>query len=47
MAGASERMTAYMDKADRALRDGNAAGAVRSMDSAEREVEKLEKFLGM
>lgn len=47
MAAAGERMTAYMDQAERALRDGNSAGAVRSMDSAEREVEKLETFLGM
>jgi hypothetical protein len=47
MAAAGERMTAYMDQADRALRDGNPSAAVRSMDSAEREVEKLEKFLGM
>ena len=47
MAAVGERMTAYMDQAERAQRDGNSAGAVRSMDSAEREVEKLEKFLGM
>ena len=47
MAAAGERMTAYMDRADLALRDGNLSGAKQSMDSAEREVERLEKFLGM
>ncbi|HUG82219.1 MAG TPA: caspase family protein [Bryobacterales bacterium] len=47
MAGAAERMKSYMDQADRALRDGNVSGAEQSMNSAEREVEKLEKFLGM
>jgi hypothetical protein len=47
MAGAAERMKSYMDQADRALGDGNSAAAEKNMDSAEREVEKLEKFLGM
>jgi len=47
MAGATERMKSYMDQADRALGDGNSAAAEKNMDSAEREVEKLEKFLGM
>ena len=47
MAGAAERMKSYMDQADRALGDGNSAAAEKNIDSAEREVEKLEKFLGM
>ena len=47
MASAAERMSAYMDQADDALADGNRGRAEATMDSAEREVERLEKFLGM
>jgi len=46
MAAALERMDQLMDQALDALGAGDAASAQESMDSAEREVERLEKFFG-
>jgi hypothetical protein len=40
------RMEAYMDAADRAAQSGNPASARKSLDQAEREIEKLEAFFG-
>ena len=39
-------MEQYMDKADAALKSRNPEAAKKSIDLAEREIEKLEKFLG-
>lgn len=46
MAAALERMNQFMDEAHDALVAGDTASAEENMDSAEREVEKLEKFFG-
>jgi len=40
------RMEAYMDAADRAAQSGNPASARKSLDQAEKEIEKLEAFFG-
>jgi cyanate lyase len=40
------RMEAYMDASDKALSAANAESATRNMDLAEREIDRLEKFLG-
>jgi len=45
MQEASSLMTTYLEGANAALNDGNAAQAKNFMDKAERQVEKLEKFL--
>jgi len=41
-----KRMEHFMDKADEALEAKDAVAAGRFMEQAEREVEKLERFLG-
>jgi serine/threonine-protein kinase len=46
MAAANQRMDFLMKEAGAALSAGDADAAKRNMDLAEREVEKLEKFLG-
>jgi serine/threonine-protein kinase len=46
MQEASNLMTTYLDGANAALNDGNATQAKSFMDKAERQIEKLEKFLG-
>jgi hypothetical protein len=46
MAAANERMDFLMKEAGAALSAGDADAAKRNLDLAEREVEKLEKFLG-
>ncbi len=46
IAAALSRMERFMNEADAALSAGNSASAQRNMDLAEREIEKLEKFLG-
>lgn len=40
------RMEQYMDRADSDLANHNVEAAKKNMDSAEREIEKLEQFLG-
>jgi len=45
MQEASSLMTTYLEGANAALNDGNPAQAKSFMDKAERQVEKLEKFL--
>jgi len=47
MAAARTRMEPQMDRAESMLKQRDSAGAVRAMDAAEREAEKLEKFLGI
>jgi serine/threonine protein kinase len=46
MTAALSSMEQYMDMADSALAKGDAVAAKRDMDMAERQIEKLEKFLG-
>ncbi len=46
MAAALERMNQFMDEAHDALVAGDTASAEENMDSAERELETLEKFFG-
>jgi hypothetical protein len=41
-----DRMVAYLTEAEGSLRAGDAAKGKRYLGSAERELEKLEKFLG-
>jgi eukaryotic-like serine/threonine-protein kinase len=41
-----QRMEAYLNEADASLKSGDPARAKKNMNSAEREIEKLEKFLG-
>jgi serine/threonine-protein kinase len=43
---AMDRMNAYMGEAESSLRSGDTAKGKRYLNSAERELEKLEKFLG-
>ena len=47
VASAAQRMVFHMDEAEGALKAGNAAAAAKSLDAAEREVERLEKFLNL
>jgi hypothetical protein len=47
MAAAESRMNYLMDGANSALRSHDPAAAKKFTDSAETEVEKLEKFLGL
>ena len=47
MASAAQRMVFHMDEAEGALKAGNAAAAAKSLYAAEREVERLEKFLNL
>jgi serine/threonine-protein kinase len=46
MAASAQRMDYLMNEADAALQRGDAATAQRNLDLAEKEVAKLEKFLG-
>jgi hypothetical protein len=46
MAASAQRMDYLMNEADAALQRGDAAAAERNLDLAEKEVSKLEKFLG-
>jgi serine/threonine-protein kinase len=46
MAASAQRMDYLMNEADAALQRGDAAAAQRNLDLAEKEVSKLEKFLG-
>jgi eukaryotic-like serine/threonine-protein kinase len=46
MQEASNLMNTYLDGANAALRDGDTAQAASFMQKAERQIEKLEKFLG-
>ncbi|MBI1896355.1 MAG: protein kinase [Acidobacteria bacterium] len=41
-----QRMEFYLDEAEAAIRKGEAAGARKMIDSAEKEVERLERFFG-
>jgi hypothetical protein len=47
MASAESRMNYMMEGANSALRAHDAAAARKFLDSADTEVEKLEKFLGL
>jgi serine/threonine-protein kinase len=46
MAASAQRMDYLMNEADTALQRGDAAAGQRNLDLAEKEVSKLEKFLG-
>ncbi|MCS7314247.1 MAG: protein kinase [Bryobacterales bacterium] len=46
MTAAWKRMEHYMDQAEAALSKGDVAAAERHMDAAEKEIERLEAFLG-
>ncbi len=46
MAAAWKRMEYYMDQAEAALNRGDVSAAQRHMDAAEREIDRLEAFLG-
>ena len=46
MAASAQRMDYLMNEADTALQRGDAAAAKRNLDLAEKEVSKLENFLG-
>ena len=46
MAASAQRMDYLMNEADAAVQRGDAAAAQRNLDLAEKEVSKLEKFLG-
>jgi hypothetical protein len=41
-----QRMEFLLDEAEAAIKKGNAASAKRNLDLAEREIDKLDKFLG-
>ena len=42
----SQRLEYYLDEAQSALKDANPTSAKKYLDSAERELGKLERFLG-
>jgi hypothetical protein len=46
MVTAQQRMEFYLDEADSSFKSGDPAKMKKNLDSAEREIEKLEKFLG-
>jgi serine/threonine-protein kinase len=46
MVAADQRIGYQMDQAEASLRQGDAVGAKKRLDSAERDLEKLERFLG-
>jgi len=46
MMAADQRLGYQMDQAEASLQQGDVAGAKRRMDSAERDLERLESFLG-
>jgi len=41
-----DRMELQLDEAERAIKTGDAEGAKKNLEAAEREIEHLEKFLG-
>lgn len=43
---AQQRAELYLDESEHAIRNGDTAAAAKSLAAAEREVERLEKFLG-
>jgi hypothetical protein len=43
---AQQRMELYLNEAEAALKSGDPAKGKKNLDSAEREIEKIEKFLG-
>ena len=43
---ALQRAEFYMDESEDALKTGDPTAARKALDSAEREIERLEKFLG-
>jgi hypothetical protein len=46
IAGAAQRMEYYLDETEAALKRGDAVGAKKNLESAERIVSKIESFLG-
>ena len=44
--GAQERMETYLDEAQAAIRSGDPEHAKKSLSNAEREIDKLDAFLG-
>jgi hypothetical protein len=42
---AASRMAMFMDQAEASLKSADAAGSKKAMDSAERELERVEKIL--
>jgi hypothetical protein len=46
MAAAKESMEYLLDEAKASMRDKDADGTKRNLDLAEKQVEKLERFLG-
>ena len=46
MVAAEQRMGYQMEQAEQSMQQGDAAGARKRLDAAERELEKLEHFLG-
>ena len=46
MAASAQRMDYLLSQADSALQRGDAAAGQKNLDLAEKEVSKLEKFLG-
>jgi ribosomal protein S20 len=43
---AQERMETYLDEAQAAIRSGDSEHAKKSLSNAEREIDKLDTFLG-
>lgn len=46
MVAAHQRMEFHLDEGERALKNGDPVAAKRSLDAAERELERLEGWLG-
>jgi hypothetical protein len=46
IAAAQQRMELHLDEAEAAIQSGDAGAAKDSLAAAEREVERIEKFLG-
>ena len=46
MAAAEQRMEHYLDEADAAVKGGDTQAAKENLEAAEREISKLETFLG-
>jgi hypothetical protein len=46
MVAADQRLGYQLDQAEASMQQGDAAGAKKRLDAAERELEKLEAFLG-
>jgi uncharacterized caspase-like protein len=47
MAASRTRMEQFLDRAETQMKQRDSAGAFKSLEAAEREIEKLEKFLGI